>query len=289
MQISAIIPSYNRLHSLKRAIDSVLGQDCAVDELIVVDDGSTDDTANFIRHNFPKIKLIQQTNQGVSSARNSGIKQARFDWIALLDSDDSWHSNKISTIKKHHANEPDIGLIHSDEIWIRNHVRVNAMNKHQKTGGNVFLRCLPLCVISPSAVVLKRALIESVGYFDESLPACEDYDLWLKICCQHSVHYIDQPLITKYGGHEDQLSTQHWGMDRFRIRSLWRLIQQGHLSDAYCLAANEMMQKKLNVLLSGAKKHHNEAVLNEFSAMAEPLVEPLLDHHLGTQVVTNKC
>jgi glycosyltransferase involved in cell wall biosynthesis len=289
MQISVIIPSYNRLDTLKRAVHSVLDQDSAVDELIVVDDGSTDDSANYIRHNFPQIRLIQQTNQGVSAARNAGIKQAKCDWIALLDSDDSWHHNKISTIKQHHAEQPDIALIHSDEIWIRNHVRVNAMHKHQKTGGNLFLRCLPLCVISPSAVVLKRSLIESVGYFDESLPACEDYDLWLKICCQHSVHYIDQPLITKYGGHEDQLSTQYWGMDRFRIRSLWRLIQQDDLSDAYRLAANEMMQKKLKVLLNGAKKHNNQAVLDEFGAMAHPIGDKVVSNQPGTQLVTNAC
>jgi|TARA_B110000908_G_C10265343_1_gene463306 glycosyltransferase involved in cell wall biosynthesis len=273
MRISAIIPSYNRLESLKRAINSVLNQDCAVDELIVVDDGSTDNTATYIQQNLPQIKLIQQTNQGVSAARNAGIKRASCDWIALLDSDDSWHYNKISTIKEHHVKQPDIELIHSDEIWIRNHVRVNAMNKHQKTGGHVFLRCLPLCVISPSAVVLKRSLIESVGYFDESLPACEDYDLWLKICCHHSVHYIDLPLITKYGGHEDQLSTQHWGMDRFRIRALSRLIQRDQLSDTYRLAANEMLQKKLKVLLNGAKKHNNQSVLDEFSVMISPLID----------------
>lgn len=289
MQISVIIPSYNRLDSLKRAVHSVLDQDCAVDELIVVNDGSTDDTANYIRHDLPQIKLIQQSNQGVSAARNAGIKQARYDWIALLDSDDSWHSNKISTIKEHHAQQPDMGLIHSDEIWIRNHVRVNAMNKHQKTGGNLFLRCLPLCVISPSAVVLKRELIESVGYFDESLPACEDYDLWLKICCQHSVHYIDQPLITKYGGHDDQLSTQHWGMDRFRIRSLWRLIQQGNLSEEYRLATNEMMQKKLKVLLNGARKHNNQAVLDEFGAMLAPMTDKVIDNRQATQMDANSC
>jgi glycosyltransferase involved in cell wall biosynthesis len=273
MRISAIIPSYNRLESLKRAINSVLNQDCAVDELIVVDDGSTYNTATYIQQNLPQIKLIQQTNQGVSAARNAGIKRASCDWIALLDSDDSWHYNKISTIKEHHVKQPDIELIHSDEIWIRNHVRVNAMDKHQKTGGHVFLRCLPLCVISPSAVVLKRSLIESVGYFDESLPACEDYDLWLKICCHHSVHYIDLPLITKYGGHEDQLSTQHWGMDRFRIRALSRLIQRDQLSDTYRLAANEMLQKKLKVLLKGAKKHNNQSVLDEFSVMISPLID----------------
>ena len=256
-------------------------RDSPVDELIVVDDGSTDNTESYVKQHFPFVKLIRQANLGVSAARNNGIQQAGYDWIALLDSDDSWHLNKISTIREAHANHPDINLFHSDEIWIRNGMRVNAMNKHQKSGGHIFLQCLPLCVISPSAVVLKRSLIDSVGFFDESLPACEDYDLWLKICCQHPVHYIDKPLITKYGGHDDQLSTQHWGMDRFRIRSLHRLIQQEYLSEAYRHAANAMMQKKLKVLLNGAKKHNNQAVLDEFNI--------LLDDEQSTQLAANQC
>ena len=267
MQISVVIPSYNRLESLKCAVESVLTQDSAVDELIVVDDGSTDNTESYVKQHFAQVKLIRQSNQGVSAARNAGIRQAEYDWIALLDSDDSWHPNKISSIKETQARHTDIGLFHSDEIWIRHGVRVNPMNKHQKSGGNIFLQCLPLCVISPSAVVFKKSLIASVGYFDESLVACEDYDLWLKICSQHPVHYIDNALITKYGGHEDQLSTLHWGMDRFRIRALHRLVQQDNLSEAYRQAANAMMQKKLKVLLNGARKHNNQAVLNEFSIL----------------------
>jgi glycosyltransferase involved in cell wall biosynthesis len=281
MQISVVIPSYNRLDSLKRAIQSVLIQDSAIDELIVVDDGSTDNTQSYVKKHFPQVNLIHQPNLGVSAARNTGIQQAKYDWIAFLDSDDSWHQSKISSIREACSSHPDIGLFHSDEVWVRNGVRVNAMNKHQKFGGNIFLQCLPLCVISPSAVVLKRSLIESTGYFDESLPACEDYDLWLKICCQHPVHYIDRPLITKYGGHDDQLSTRFWGMDRFRIRALNRLIQQGNLSEAHCHAANAVMQQKLTILLNGARKHNNLAVLDEFSRLVD-------DDHAAQQVA-NPC
>lgn len=269
MQISVVIPSYNRLDSLKRALQSVLMQDSAVDELIVIDDGSTDNTEDYVKKHWPQVKLIRQPNLGVSGARNVGIRQAGYDWIALLDSDDSWHPDKISNMRSAQANYPEIGLFHSDEIWIRHGVRVNAMNKHQKSGGDIFLRCLPLCIISPSAVVLKRSLIASVGYFDESLPVCEDYDLWLRICCQHSIHYIDKPLITKYGGHDDQLSTEYWGMDRFRIRALHRLIQQHNLSPRYRYAANAMMQTKLKVLLNGAIKHNNQPVLDEFSLLLD--------------------
>lgn len=269
MKISVVIPSYNRIHTLARAIDSVLGQDSPVDEIIVVDDGSKDGTASRITRLYPDIKLIQQPNRGVSAARNAGINQASHAWIALLDSDDSWLPGKLSQIRLAHHWHPEYLLFHSDEVWIRNGVRVNAMKKHLKTGGWIFERCLPRCVISPSAVVLHRSLLQSVGLFDESLPACEDYDLWLRVCHQYPVHYIDRPLITKYGGHKDQLSNQYWGMDRFRIHSIYRLLLQGELDEFNYSVAMSTLIGKLNILLKGAKKRHNEEIIAEFMPLLE--------------------
>lgn len=269
MRISVIIPSYNRIHTLIRAIDSVLGQDSPVDEIIVVDDGSNDGTAGQISQLYPTLRFIQQPNRGVSAARNAGINQACHAWIALLDSDDSWMPGKISQIRQAQNRHPEIRLFHSDEIWIRNGVRVNAMKKHLKTGGWIFERCLPRCVISPSSVVLHRSLLQSVGLFDESLPACEDYDLWLRVCHQYPVHYIDRPLITKYGGHKDQLSKQYWGIDRFRIHSIHRLLQQGELSESDYAVAMSTLIGKLEILLKGAKKHRNEKIIAEFMPMLE--------------------
>jgi glycosyltransferase involved in cell wall biosynthesis len=269
MQVSVIIPTYNRVQTLSRAIDSVLNQKRPVDEIIIVDDGSTDDTANQISRNYPNVKLIRQSNLGVSAARNAGIKQAGFEWIALLDSDDTWMPEKISAIQQAQQAQPDILLFHSEEIWIRNGVRVNPMNKHRKSGGWIFEHCLPLCVISPSAAVVHQSLLQSVSYFDETLPACEDYDLWLKICHQFPVAFLDRPLITKYGGHDDQLSGQFWGMDRFRIRSLERLLEQQQLTRQQYFAAESMLIQKLNILLNGAKKHNNQEVIDEFSPMLD--------------------
>ena len=269
MKISVIIPSYNRIHTLIRAIDSVLGQDSPVDEIIVVDDGSNDGTAGQISQLYPTLRLIQQPNRGVSAARNAGINQACHAWIAFLDSDDSWLPGKISQIRQAQNRLPEFRLFHSDEIWIRNGVRVNAMKKHLKTGGWIFERCLPRCVISPSSVVLHRSLLQSVGLFDESLPACEDYDLWLRVCHQYPVHYIDRPLITKYGGHKDQLSKQYWGIDRFRIHSIHRLLQQGELSESDYAVAMSTLIGKLEILLKGAKKHRNEQIIAEFMPMLE--------------------
>jgi glycosyltransferase involved in cell wall biosynthesis len=269
MQISVVIPSYNRLQTLITAIESVRSQSSAVDEIIVVDDGSTDNTAGEISRRFAQVKLIRQSNRGVSAARNAGIKQASFDWVALLDSDDSWLPGKIASIRQAKYRHPEHLLFHSDEIWVRRGTRINAMKKHAKSGGWIFENCLPLCVISPSAVVFHRSLVESYGYFDETLPACEDYDLWLRICHQVPVCYIDKPLITKYGGHEDQLSVRYWGMDRYRIRSLYRLLQQDILSDHYRQAAILTMVAKLDILLKGARKHGNREVIDEF----EPILE----------------
>ena len=273
MKISVVIPSYNRLQSLIPAIDSVLNQTSAVDELIVVDDGSTDATSHEISLRYPQVRLIQQSNRGVSAARNAGIKYANFDWIALLDSDDTWLPDKISSIRLAQSQQPEYLLFHSDEIWIRRGVRVNAMKKHSKSGGWIFENCLPLCVISPSAVVFLRSLLDASGYFDEKLPACEDYDLWLRICHKIPVYYIDKPLITKYGGHADQLSCQYWGMDRFRIRSLHRLLQQNKLSNQYRKAATLTLVNKLKILLKGAHKHGNQAIIDEFT--------PMLEHELA--------
>lgn len=269
MQISVVIPSYNRLQTLILAIESVLGQTSAVDEIIVVDDGSTDNTASEIARRYPAVKMIQQTNRGVSAARNSGIKQARFEWIALLDSDDSWQADKIAAIKQARKQQPEHLLFHSDEIWVRRGVRVNAMKKHRKSGGWIFASCLPLCVISPSAVVFHRSLLDSYGYFDESLPACEDYDLWLRICHKIPVCYIDQPLIVKNGGHADQLSTRYWGMDRFRIRSLHRLLRHEKLSNEHRQAAASTLIRKLDILLTGARKHGNQEIIDEFAPVLE--------------------
>ncbi len=271
MNISVIVPTYNRADTLPKALTSIQQQTVAVDEIIVVDDGSTDKTLEIVTKDFPQVKLISQDNSGVSCARNRGIRSSTSDWIAFLDSDDEWLPDKINQIKKEQSLHQDINLFHSDEIWIRNGVRVNPMKKHAKMGGDIFKNCLPLCVISPSASVLHKSLFSDIGLFNEALPACEDYDLWLRICHRYPVHYIDQLLIRKYGGHADQLSQKHWGMDRFRIRSLHSLMQLPTLSDQQKSLTTLMLIKKLKVVLKGAYKHLNSKLIDEF--------EPLLNHY----------
>ncbi len=265
--ISVIIPTYNRIETLPRAIESVLVQTHLANELIIVDDGSTDGTAVWIAEHYPQIKLIVQQNSGVSAARNHGIEAASSEWIALLDSDDEWLPEKLQKQRGLLVSEPELKLVHSDEIWIRNGVRVNQMKKHSKKGGWIFQDCLPLCAISPSAVMIHRSIFDDVGLFDESLPACEDYDLWLRITSVYPVLYCDEPLIQKYGGHEDQLSRKYWGMDRFRIKALVGVLEAGGLNESDYAAALEMMLCKAKVVLGGARKRGNLALVGEYEEL----------------------
>jgi len=268
-EISVIIPAFNRAHTLARALDSVLAQNHPVIEIIVVDDGSSDDTLELLEHGYPQVTVILQDNKGVSAARNAGIKAASGDWIALLDSDDEWLPGKLEAQVRTLQAQADIRLCHSDEIWMRNGRRVNPMRKHQKIGGWIYQQCLPLCVISPSSTLIHQSVFNECGLFDESLPACEDYDMWLRICSQIPVAYVDEKLIKKYGGHDDQLSQRYWGMDRFRVQALQKILEAGKLTDEYRLATTEMLLYKTRILINGAKKRGNSEMVEYYQVMLD--------------------
>jgi len=261
MRISVVIPTHNRAKLLERALHSVQQQTHAPYEVIVVNDGSEDQTRQLVEQKFPHYRHLYQPNRGVSSARNLGILAARGDWIAFLDSDDEWLPGKLEAQRQQLSGSPDLRISHTEEIWIRNGVRVNQMNKHKKSGGHIFQRCLPLCVISPSSVMIHRSIFDSVGLFDESLPACEDYDLWLRICARYPVDFVEQPQIIKYGGHQDQLSRRHWGMDRFRVQALEKIINSRIIEGEALDAAKAMLCRKARILANGAAKRgkHEEA------------------------------
>ncbi len=273
--ISVIIPTYNRETVLPRAIASVLAQKGADFELLIVDDGSTDDTKrafdgtrpsplaprksqNESRVPSPESRYFSQENLGPAAARNLGIKEAKGEWISFLDSDDEWKPGKLKAQLKFFEENPDYWICQTEEIWIRNGVRVNPMKKHQKSGGWIFEKCLPLCVVSPSAVMMHRKLFEEVGLFDESLPACEDYDLWLRIAAKHPIGLIEKPYIFKYGGHTDQRSREFPAMDRFRIQSLAKILSQNILMPDQAAAARKTLEEKARIYIEGALKRGKE-------------------------------
>jgi glycosyltransferase involved in cell wall biosynthesis len=252
--VSVIITTFNRRHTIERAIDSVLNQTHPADEIILIDDGSTDGTDQLIKINYPNIIYIWQENQGISHARNTGISLSTFNWIALLDSDDEWLSSKLYQQIRALQDQPDYKICHTNELWIRNGKRVNQMKKHEKSGGLIFEKCLPLCIISPSSVMIQRSVFDEYGLFDQSLPVCEDYDLWLRLCAFLPVLYIEDPQIIKYGGHSDQLSRKYWGMDRYRMKVLEKIIDNPKLSPEKLRAAIQTLIEKIDIYILGAKK-----------------------------------
>lgn len=262
-KVSVIIPTYNRAHTLKRAIDSVLAQSYKNIELIVVNDGSSDSTQKLLA-SYTNIHIKNISNHGVSFARNKGIDIATGEYIAFLDSDDEWLAHKIETQMSFLASNPDIHWIHGHEIWIRDGVRVNQMKKHKKGGGDQFLASLKLCVISPSTVLIKREVLDE-HKFREDFPVCEDYDLWLRLTHKFPIGYIEEPLIKKYGGHSDQLSRSLVGMDYFRIKALDSLLLENILEESQAHESQKVLIKKLNILYQGCVKHNNSELLQKLS------------------------
>ena len=253
-QVSVIIPTYNRAAMVKEAIASVLAQSYADRELIVVDDGSTDATEAALSDFLPQLTYVRQEHQGVSTARNRGAAMARGEYLAFLDSDDLWLANKLKRQMRFMTSHPEALICYTDEIWIRRGVRVNPMKKHRKYSGMIFPHCLPLCIISPSSALFDRRLFEEAGRFDETLAVCEDYDLWLRIAARHPVYLVDEPLIVKRGGHDDQLSRSRTGQDRYRIAALEKLLQGVLLSpDQRALAVHELV-RKCSIYANGCMK-----------------------------------
>ena len=261
--ISVVIPTFNRLIYLERAIKSVLNQTISVNEIIIVDDGSDDGTSEFVHSNYPNIKYIFQSNSGVSAARNTGIKAASSNWIAFLDSDDAWVTNKIQKQITELELNPEMNFCHSNEIWIRNGREIKQKNTHKKFGGFIFDKCLDKCRISPSTVICRKSLLIKLNGFDEDLAICEDYDLWLRITSDNPVIYIEKPLIIKYGGHQDQLSRNSEGIESYHIKSLEKLLKQDFPSE-HRIAMENMLINKLKIYANGAKKRGRVNIYNKF-------------------------
>lgn len=275
-RVSVIIPTYNRSWCLSEAIDSVLSQTFQDMELIVVDDGSTDETPALLSQYGGHLRVLDHPNQGVSTARNKGIQAAQGNLIALLDSDDLWQPGKLARQVAFFDTHPEAMICQTEEIWIRRGVRVNPKHRHRKPSGWIFEASLALCLVSPSAVMMRRELLEEMGSFDESLPACEDYDLWLRVSLRHPIHRIDEALVIKRGGHTDQLSGAP-GLDRYRIQSLDQMIDRENLSPSQIHAASTMLRKKCRIYAAGCRKRGKVEEAEGYEALAEKHA-----HHNGS-------
>lgn len=265
INVSVIIPTYNRVKFLSASIKSVLNQSFPVNEIILIDNKSTDGTVDFIKENFKSVKVLIEKRKGVSFARNLGIINSKNDWIAFLDSDDEWMPDKIKMqielIKKFNYR---ISFIHTNEKWIRNGIYLNQKKKHGKKGGYIFQDCLDICKISPSSTLIKKSLFQQYGLFNTKFKVCEDYELWLRFASKIKIGYLDKVLIKKNGGHSDQLSKKYWGLDRYRIKALEKLIFTNHLSFEHKLLAIKKIIKKSNILILGALNRNNKRILKMY-------------------------
>lgn len=281
--ISVVIPTYNRENKILNSISSVLKQTLPPKEIIVVDDGSTDATVSKIQETFSdKVQILLLEHKGVSHARNRGVENASGDWIAFLDSDDEWLSEKLERQWKHIEEHPETEILQSQEIWIRNGRKVNPPTRLSKKDGDIFEQSLEFCSVTPSSVLLKKELYQNQGGMDEKLLACEDYDLWLRITSQTTVVLLDEFLLVRYGGHKDQLSFQYPAMDRFRIYSILKLLSSHLLNQTQRRLAEQNLFIKWEVLRQGRIKRNNWK--EELDLILDSVLKEGFDSYFGIQM-----
>jgi GT2 family glycosyltransferase len=272
--VSVIIPTYNRAGLVQEAVASVLAQSFRDFEVLVVDDASTDGTIEALAPYASRLRLLRRASRGgVSAARNTGIKAARGQWLAFLDSDDLWLPEKLSCQMAYLAQHPDLLLCQTEETWVRRGLRVNQPLTHRKVGGRIFFASLERCLVSPSAVLLHRRLIEEHGGFDEDLPAAEDYDLWLRLSWRYEVGLLPKSLIIKRGGRADQLSGQ-WGLDRYRIWALMKLLNDSELPAPGARAARRVLARKCAIYAQGCEKRGKWQEAGFYRDLGEQVEKP---------------
>lgn len=304
--VSAVIPVHNRSWCLRRAFDSVLNQTYRPLELIIVDDGSTDETPEILEYidtQYPlggslrerpgdseplerpqpfspvvsfTTRILHQKNRGVSAARNAAIQIARGELIALLDSDDEWKPEKTARQVEAFKAEPDLMINQTDEDWIRDGEFVNKPKRLRKTSGDLFEVSLDHCAVSPSAVMMRRKLFDEIGLFDEAYPACEDYEMWLRVTARYPVGLIDEPLLIKYGGHDDQLSRTVEALDRYRIAAIVKTLDSDILSAEQTRLAIDALEEKCRIYALGARKRGREKEADEIEALARQYQQKFL-------------
>lgn len=267
--VSVVIPVYNRASLLKRALDSVKKQTLLPNEIIVVDDGSTQGSLNHIKESHNDVKWLRQENAGVATARNSGIKECKYEWIALLDSDDEWAPQKLECQINHIRGNRDCRAVHTQEKWIRNGNEVLPPKYLNKEPDRLWERSLHHCLICPSSALLHQSVFRQIGRFDEALIACEDYDFWLRLLLEMPIGLVNKRLVIKHGGHADQLSTTTWGMDRFRVQALIKLFNHTDLDPGKREKVREVISKKCKILEQGASKRNKLDQAEQYANLHE--------------------
>ena len=266
--VSVIIPTYDRIALLMEAIASVRAQRYAPIELIIVDDGSTDGTAERLRSEHD-VRLLCIDHTGCPGAvRNAGVAAAAGDHLAFLDSDDLWMPDKLTVQMEALAASPDIPIVHCRERWLRDGRTVSQAGQRHRRAGRLFADAVRKCIIGPSTVLLRRAVLDAVGGFREDLQIAEDYELWLRVTARYPVAYCDQPLVTKRAGHGDQLSARYAQIERFRIDALAPLVAADRWAEPERSIARQELARKCRIHAAGARKRGRHAEAARYESLA---------------------
>ncbi len=277
-EVSVIIPTYNRALTIGKSIDSVLEQTYKDYEIIVVDDGSTDNTYEVLRPYWEKIHYVFKENWGISSARNLGLEIAKGRYIALLDSDDFWKPEKLQKQIECFNKHQEYGIIATRCITntVDRNFNTIELKKIRRSGksGWIYKDLFNKNFLRTSSVLIKKECFQKVGYFDESLPRCNDIDMWLRISRKYPVGFINSPL-TIYTRRPKEIRR-----DNIEGRKIWLQVLEKNYDPT--LIPNYMYKKRIariynhiaeNYFKKGNKEEGKRALyqalaLNPFNLMA---------------------
>ena len=275
-EVSVVIPTFNRWPMLAEAVASVMTQRGVDLELIIVDDGSTDETAarlpdlaGALGAAHRPARILRTENQGPAAARNRGVAEASAPLVAFLDSDDLWMPDKLKCQIAQMRKNSGCVISQTEEIWMRRGVRVNPSRRHRKRRGDLFFDSLRTCLISPSAVIMRTSLFRELGGFDQDMRAAEDYDLWLRVLLEHQVELLPEPLVIRRAGHRGQLSATVPALDRFRILALLKLLLRNELNGQRREAVCNVLIEKCGIYASGAARRGNTTEAGSIAPLAE--------------------
>jgi len=270
--VGVVVPVRDRAGMVVEAIASVLAQTSRDFALVVVDDGSIDGSADAARDAMTAApqgsRVVRQEARGVAAARNAGAAAVDSAWLAFLDSDDLWLPDKLATQMAWLAARPSYRIGQTGERWLDDGRHRNPRVWHRKEEW-IFPRCLERCLVSPSAVVIRRDLWDALGGFDPSYPVCEDYELWLRVALREPVGLVEEPLVVKRGGHGDQLSRSTWGLDRWRVAALVKLLASGVLGGDERAAVLTVLRAKCAVLAKGAARRGRADEAERYRSIAD--------------------
>ncbi|WP_028972550.1 glycosyltransferase family 2 protein [Spirochaeta cellobiosiphila] len=271
--VSVVIPTYNRSFQLTEAIDSVQNQSFTDWELIIIDDGSEENTEDIIPKDH-RITYKRISHTGLpGKVRNEGVRLTNANWIAFLDSDDIWSPDKLITQMNYLRTHLDCKIVHTRETWQRNNKIISQRKMKHKREGDIFEDSLDKCIIGPSTVLLSRELYLALGGFDESIEIAEDYEFWLRITAKYEVGYIDEPLVIKKAGDWEQLSTKYGQIEIFRIKALQGLIDRQYFNRTHDKLARKVMAYKCRIYGKGALKRGHQDTYKKYMSLASSYSE----------------